>query len=180
MDEYIGIVKLFAGNFAPRGWAFCNGQLLSISQNTALFSILGTTYGGDGKTTFALPDLRGRCAIGTGQGPGLSNRHQGDLGGTESVTLTQAELPLHTHGLAANSTNGAVSNPSGALLANAQVTVDRGNTVNGNSYLQGSPNTTMSPQAIQPAGGSQPHENMQPYLVMNYIICLQGVFPPRD
>lgn len=166
-------------NYAPVGWALCNGQLLSIAQNQALYALLGTTYGGDGRTTFALPDLRGRCAIGTGQGPGLQPYAQGQTGGVENVTLTPAQMPQHTHGLAANNGNGTVSSPAGTVLANAQVTIERGNTVDGNTYLQGTPNTTMSPQAIQPTGGNLPHTNMQPYIAMNYIIALVGIFPSR-
>ncbi len=179
MEPFIGQIMMVGFNFAPRGWAMCAGQLLPISQNTALFSLLGTTYGGDGRTTFALPDLRGRCALGMGQGPGLQPYVQGQAGGQENVTLLQPQMPQHTHGLAANSSNGTESDPSGALLANAQVPIDRSTTVNGNTYLQGTPNTAMSPQAIGLAGGNQPHENMQPYLAMNYIIALEGIFPSR-
>lgn len=167
-------------SFAPRGWAFCYGQLLPIAQNQALFSLLGTTYGGDGRTTFALPDLRGRCAVGMGQGPGLSNYSQGEMAGQEHVTLIQTQIPAHTHALTASSANGTVSDPTNAVIANNQVTIERGNTVPGNAFNPGPANTVMNPQAIQPAGGSQPHENRQPYTAMNYIIALQGIFPSRN
>ena len=161
MDPLLGMIVLFAGNFAPRGWAFCNGQLLSIAQNTALFSILGTTYGGDGRTTFALPDLRGRVPLhaGASTGPGLSHRELGERGGSESVALTGAQLPPHQHTLqAAPEANG---DPAGGILA-AATDEKRGQTVTG------------------VAGGGQPHDNMQPYLGLNYIIALQGIFPSRD
>lgn len=180
MEPFIGQIIMVGFNFEPKGWAFCNGQLLSIAQNQALFALLGTTYGGDGRTTFALPDLRGRCAIGMGQGPGLSRREQGERAGAEHVTLLPQQLPAHTHALSAYNAAGTVSDPSGAVIANNQVTIERGNTVPASAFVQSAPNTVMHPQAIQPAGGSQPHENMQPYMAMNYIIALQGIFPPRN
>lgn len=179
MEPFLGQIMMVGFNFAPRGWAFCNGQLLAISQNTALFSLLGTTYGGDGRTTFALPDLRGRCAVGMGQGPGLSNYSQGEMGGQENVTLIQTQMPTHTHTLGASSSVGAVSDPSGAVIANNQVTIERGKTVPASAFNPGPANATMNPQAISPAGGNQPHENRQPYIAMNYIIALEGIFPPR-
>ncbi|WP_262249950.1 phage tail protein [Parapedobacter soli] len=180
MEPFLGQIIMVGFNFAPRGWAFCNGQLLSIAQNTALFSLLGTTYGGDGKTTFALPDLRGRCAVGMGQGPGLSNYSQGEMAGQEHVTLIQNQIPTHTHSLTASSANGTVSDPTNAVIANNQVTIERGKTVPGSAFNPGPANVAMSPQAIGPAGGSQPHENRQPYIAMNYIIALQGIFPSRN
>ncbi|MBI5913869.1 MAG: phage tail protein [Bacteroidetes bacterium] len=173
MEPLLGEIKLFAGNFAPRGWAFCDGQLLSISQNTALFSILGTTYGGDGRTTFALPDLRGRVPLHPGTGPGLSTYSQGEMGGMESVTLMVQELPPHSHSLNANAQNGNTSDPPGASLADTKGT-DR-------DYMKsGEVNTQMSAQSIGSTGGGQPHENRQPYLAINYIIALQGIFPSRN
>src|SRR3546814_1398233 len=129
MEPFLGQIMMVGFNFAPRGWALCQGQLLPISQNQALFSLLGTTYGGDGRTTFALPDLRGRCAIGMGQGPGLANYTQGEMAGQENVTLISTQMPQHTHSLAASSTNGTVSDPTNAVIANNQVTIARGNTV---------------------------------------------------
>jgi microcystin-dependent protein len=172
-DPFVAEIRIFAGNFAPTGWAFCNGQLLPLSQNTALFSLLGTTYGGDGKSTFALPDLQGRAPMHPGQGPGLSLRDLGEPGGQPSVTLLESELPSHTHAKLALNTPATLSAPSNtAVLARS---------VNGNAYtVTGAPDASLAPTAIQPAGGSQPHDNMQPYLVLNFIIALQGVFPPRS
>ena len=172
MDEFIGIVKIFAGNFAPRGWMFCQGQLLSIAQNTALFSILGTTYGGNGQTTFGLPDLRGRAPIGTGQGPGLPSIDLGEVSGATSASLTIQNLPAHNHVLnCTGSANGF--SPIGAFNAeesNQQTQV----------YGTGAVAGAMNAQAIGATGGSQPISIMQPYLGMNYIICVQGIFPSRN
>jgi len=179
MDEpYIGAIVMFAGNFAPRGWAFCNGQILPISQNTALFSILGTTYGGNGTTTFALPDLRGRVAIHPGQGPGLSNYDLGQQGGSETVTLTQNQMPSHTHTVNAstNAPGRGGNSPTGNLLTVAS----DANNVTVNLYTGGAPNTTMSPQMVANAGGNQPVPDIQPYTCVNYIIALQGIFPSRN
>ena len=173
MDPLLASIILFAGNFAPRGWAFCQGQLLSISQNTALFSLLGTTYGGDGQTTFALPDLRGRAPIGTGQGPGLSDIMLGELSGSESITLLSNQMPSHTHTLNAVTNNGDGSTPTNSLLAHSGA-LDKEFKANTNS------NTTMHPTAIGAAGGSQPFSIRSPYLGMNYIIAMQGIFPSRD
>ncbi|MFC3197129.1 phage tail protein [Parapedobacter deserti] len=180
MEPFLGQIMMVGFNFAPRGWAICDGRLLSIAQNTALFSLLGTTYGGDGRTTFALPDLRGRCAIGMGQGAGRSNYTQGETGGVENVSLISAQMPMHTHQLMASKENGTASDPTNAVIANNQVTIERGKTVAGSAFIQGVPNTTMSPQTIQPVGGNQPHENRQPYIAMNYIIALEGIFPSRN
>lgn len=175
MDPFIGEVKLFAGNFAPRGWAFCEGQLLPISQNSALFSILGTTYGGDGRTTFALPDLRGRVAIGPGHGPGLSAYREGQKGGQEHVTLTVSQMPSHNHVVnqKAVAALGDSNDPTGRTLAN---TGDFDN-----EYSSATPDTNMSPNSILVghAGGNQSHENRQPFLAIYYIIALQGIFPSR-
>jgi len=169
MDPYIGELRCFGFNFAPQGWALCNGQLLSISQNTALFSLLGTMYGGDGRTTFGLPDLRGRAPLSFGQGPGLANYSQGQAAGTETVTLTAATLPPHSHAVAASST-ATTKNPSGAVPAVTGAGSSYGTTTD----LQ------MSAAMIGGGGSGQPHENLQPYLVLNWCIALVGIFPPRD
>lgn len=167
----IGEIRLFAGNFAPRGWAFCDGQVLSIAQNTALFSILGTTYGGNGQTTFALPDLRGRASIGPRQGPGLSSYALGEPGGQETVTLTTTQIPAHNHTLNVNNGVGTTTSPVNAVPA---VSASR------DSEYASTANATMATTAIGNAGGSQPHENRQPYLAINYIIALVGLFPSRN
>ncbi len=184
MDEYIGIIKMFAGNFAPRGWAFCNGQLLSIAQNTALFSILGTTYGGNGQTTFALPDLQGRVPLGTGQGPGLSNYTLGEMAGTESTTLLITNLPPHNHIITveANNSEATTSAPvNGSSIAATVVPVgrDRNEAFGFNAEA---PNTILNGDTAKcaPVGAGQPIGNIQPYLAMNYIICLEGIFPSRN
>jgi len=170
-DAFIGSIVLFAGNFAPRGWAFCQGQIISISQNTALFSILGTTYGGNGQTTFALPDLRGRAAVSSGQGPGLSPYELGQLSGTESVTLTTGQMPAHNHPMQASETP-ASSDPKDQVPANESA--DR-------TAIYGSPDgTVMNVSFCGPAGGSQPVPIVQPVLAVNYIICLEGIFPSRN
>ena|SRR5438128_8975221 len=168
-SPFIGQITLFAGNFAPRGWAFCNGQLLSIAQNTALFSILGTTYGGNGQTTFALPDLRGRVPVHAGQGPGLSNYDLGQQGGAESVTLTTAQMPAHTHPANANDSAATTNRPGGGVPAR------------GGSYADAPDgSTTLDPAAVGSAGGDQPHTNVQPYTTLNYIIAIEGIFPSRN
>lgn len=177
MDEFIGVVKIFAGNFAPRGWAFCNGQLLSIAQNTAVFSLLGTTYGGDGRTTFGLPDLRGRAPIHFGQGPGLSVYQQGQTGGVETVTLLTTEIPAHSHNLNVNNANANVHTPVNNSSIAASMDIN-GDVANG--FVNTTPGTTLNAGSIGVAGGNQPHENRSPYLTLNYIICLQGVFPSRN
>ncbi|MCG8701536.1 MAG: tail fiber protein [Bacteroidales bacterium] len=177
MDEaYIGTVLLFGGNFAPRNWAFCDGQLISINSNQALFSILGTTYGGDGRTTFGLPDLRGRAALSAGQGPGLTNRHLGEKSGTETVTLSTNELPAHSH------------IASGAIMAKEEADIDdpTGHYIagTGNAIFGTSSDIAMNANSvdvqIENNGGGQAHYNMQPYLCLNYIICTHGLFPPRS
>ena len=172
MDPFIGEIIMFGGNFAPRGWALCDGQLLPISQNTALFSILGTTYGGDGRTTFALPDLRGRVAIHEGNGPGLSDYRLGQKGGTEHVTLTTAQIPSHSHNLGADSAAGTSNVPTNNILANTGGF--------DNEYSTNNPNTNLKSSAISNTGGGQSHTNIQPYLAVNYIIALVGVFPSRS
>ena len=174
-EPFIGEIKMFGGNFAPKGWAMCNGQLLSISQNTALFSILGTTYGGNGTTTFALPDLRGRVAIQQGQGPGLSNYVLGEVAGTETVTILQTQMPSHTHLVNCNTGAATQPSPSGNLPASPQ----DGQGGAGTGYLP-TANATMSPQTIGLAGGGQPVPIMQPFLCVTFIIALVGIFPSRN
>jgi microcystin-dependent protein len=170
-EPFIGEIRLFPYDFAPRGWAFCNGQLLSISQNTALFALLGTTYGGDGRVTFALPDLRGRVAVSSGEGPGLSAYELGGAGGVESVTLSEAELPAHTHPVSVNGASSGSSKPTNRYLGRAS---------GATAYASSSNGTTLNPDAVVPAGGSQPHENRPPHLALNYCIALAGLFPSRD
>jgi microcystin-dependent protein len=180
MDEYIGIVKLFGGNFAPKGWFLCNGQLLNIAQYQALFAIIGTTYGGNGTTTFALPDLQGRVPVGVGQGAGLPPVVQGQIAGSANLTLTTANIPPHTHSLMVSSANGTGSNPSSSVPAVSNFDdPSTGNNVVVNSYAA-QPTGTAAPQAITPTGNGVPVNIMPPYLGLNYIICWQGIFPPRD
>jgi microcystin-dependent protein len=177
-EPFLGQIMLVGFNFAPQGWAFCNGQLLSISQNTALFSLLGTTYGGNGTTTFALPDLRGRAAVGFGQGPGLSNYDLGQSTGTETVTLTAGQMPSHNHLVAANAATATVPSPGGADLAQSYDATAR-HAVNTYSTPPMTAPVTLDPATVQQSGGSQPHSNIQPALALNYIIALQGIFPSR-
>jgi microcystin-dependent protein len=181
MDEYIGIVKLFAGTFAPKGWAFCDGRLMSISQNSALFAILGTIYGGDGQTTFALPDLRSRVAVGAGVGPGLSPYQPGQRAGNEQISLSQQQMPAHTHLQQFSSDLATTSVPGGNVLATSNGLDSQESAVTVNAYAAvGEKMVAGSPNAIGFAGGSQPVNIMQPYLGMNYIICTNGLFPSRD
>ena len=170
-DPFVAEIRIFGFNFPPTGWAFCNGQILPISQNTALFSLLGTTYGGDGKTTFALPDMEGSAPMHPGQGQGLSLRDLGEIGGAETVTLLQSEIPVHTHTLRGNNTPAESGIPTGAAIARQTFNLFQ---TNSSANI-----TQMAPQALAPAGGSLPHNNMQPYLVLNFCIALQGVFPAR-
>ena len=169
-DPFIGEIMLVPYNFAPKGWALCNGQILPIAQNTALFSLLGTTYGGNGTTTFALPDLRGRCAISSGQGPGLANYVLGQVSGTENVTLNSNQLPPHGHTVAAVDDDPSTGIPTAALPAN----------IAAKGYSKAAANTTMNPAMIGGGGGNQPHPNLQPLLVLNYCIALVGIFPSRN
>jgi microcystin-dependent protein len=169
-DPFVAEIRIFPFNFAPRGWAWCDGQLLPLSQNTALFSLLGTTYGGDGKSNFALPDLQGRAPMHPGQGPGLSLHDLGETGGSETVSLLESEIPSHSHALVVSQSDGLERTPSGQLLAGG---------VGISSYQTPGPLTQLSPNALAPAGGDQPHNNMQPYLTFYFCIALQGVFPPR-
>ena len=172
---FIAEIRIFPYNFAPRNWAFCNGQLMSISQNTALFSLIGTTYGGNGQTTFAVPNLQGTGAIGFGQGPGLSPRSLGEMTGSFSTTLLQTEIPAHGHAPQANSGFGDQKSPANSIWAKAHV--GRATDLMYAATGGGSP---MNAGAIGSAGGSQPHNNLQPYLVLNFCIALYGVFPPRQ
>ncbi|HEV2706674.1 MAG TPA: tail fiber protein [Pyrinomonadaceae bacterium] len=173
-DPFVAEIRIFPFNFAPKGWAFCNGQLLPISQNTALFSLLGTVYGGDGKSTFALPNLQGSAAMHPGQGAGLSLRDLGEIGGSDTVTLLVSEIPIHTHSLMAQNTPANVNSPGPNTVSLARSAGATAYTV---PPLQNG--VPMAPQTIGIAGGSLPHNNMQPYLTLNFNIALQGVFPPR-
>jgi microcystin-dependent protein len=178
MDAYIGEIRAFCGDFAPVNWAFCEGQLLPISGNTALFSLLGVNYGGNGKTNFALPDLRGAVPIGQGQGPGLTARYVGEMGGSASVALLANEMPAHNH-LANGVTTGGTSNAPTNNVTWAQANTGGREPDPVNLYAP-TANTAMNAQALQPAGGSQPHNNMQPFLAVRFIICMNGIFPPRS
>jgi microcystin-dependent protein len=174
MDPFVAEIRIFPFNFAPKGWAWCDGQLLPLSQNTALFSLLGTTYGGDGKSNFALPDLQGRAPMHPGQGPGLSLHDLGETGGSDTVSLLESEIPSHAHALRASSSPSDSPGPGGNSFAR----VASGAT----PYTPSSPTppfVSMSPNALAPAGGDQPHNNLQPYLTFYFNIALQGVYPPR-
>ncbi|MEA3210572.1 MAG: hypothetical protein QOE70_3629 [Chthoniobacter sp.] len=172
-DPFVAEIRIFPFNFAPRGWAFCNGQILPISQNTALFSLLGTTYGGNGQSTFALPDLQGRAPMHPGQGPGLSLHDLGETGGAETVTLLESEIPAHSHAMKATVENGTQGTLSvGITLASSVAGTLYQKTTNANLV-------PMNPGALAPAGGAQPHNSLQPYLTFYFCIALQGVFPPR-
>jgi microcystin-dependent protein len=172
MDPFVAEIRIFPFNFAPRGWAWCDGQILPLSQNTALFSLLGTTYGGDGRSNFALPNLQGRAPMHPGQGPGLSLHDLGETGGSETVTLIASEIPTHSHTLRANNTPGDTPIPTGHTLARYANNAYQTNVSTGLA--------PMSPSALAPAGGSQPHNNMMPYLTLYFCIAMQGVFPPRN
>lgn len=169
-EPFLGEIELVGFNFAPQGWATCDGQLLAINQFTALFSLLGTTYGGDGLSTFALPDLRGRAPIHMGQGPGLSPNVIGQTGGAESITLLATQMPAHAHVMSASSSNGTTSTPTGGVPAKNASGVPSFAALPGNAAMG----------AMSTVGGNQPHENRPPYLTMNYIIALQGIFPSRS
>jgi microcystin-dependent protein len=168
-EPFVGEIRMFAGNFAPRGWAFCDGQLLAVSQNDALFSLLGTIYGGDGRTTFGLPDLRGRIPIHAGTGPGLSPRRLGAKSGEEKVTLTVNQLPSHGHPLHATTSTASQRQPVGSALA----------TSIGQVYTEIFDPQTMNGQAISHVGGSQSHTNLMPFLCVHFIIALFGIYPSR-
>lgn len=171
-SPYIGEIRMFGGNFAPAGWAFCDGSIIAISENDALFTLIGTTYGGDGQETFALPDLRGRLPIHTGSGPGLSNRILAETGGTESVSLSTTQIPAHAHALLGSSSQASALNPAGAVVASP---------TNIDLYRPGStPTQALASNAISPVGGSQPHDNTQPFLCISFIISLFGIFPTQN
>lgn len=169
-DPFVAEVRIFPFNFAPKGWAWCDGQLLPLSQNTALFSLLGTTYGGNGKSNFALPDLQGRVAMHPGQGPGLSLHDLGETGGSETVTLLESEIPAHSHALRASALDATTR-----IVAGQQPATGTGVSL----YGPQPPTVSLSPDALTPAGGDQPHNNLQPFLTFYFCIALQGVFPPR-
>lgn len=171
-EPFIGEIRMFAGNFAPRGWSFCDGELLAVSQNDALFSLLGTIYGGDGQSTFGLPDLRGRIPIHAGAGPGLSPKQLGGKAGAEDVTLTVNTLPAHTHTLQVTNNPASTQQPANGVYARAQV----------DAYIreQNPSAVNMSSQAITAVGGSQAHTNLQPFLCINFIIALFGIYPSRQ
>jgi microcystin-dependent protein len=175
-DQFVGEIRIVPFNFAPVGWALCNGQLMSISQNTALFSLLGTTYGGNGTTNFALPNFQGSAPLNFGQGTGLSNYVLGQTGGESQMTLTPAQLPAHNHNVSGNGGNGDVNTPAGNAWARPHLGKTPINIYNASA---GS-GLTMHPQAFALAGGGLPHNNMPPYLTMNFIIALQGIFPSRS
>jgi microcystin-dependent protein len=172
-DPFVAEIRIFPFNFAPKGWAFCDGQLMPLSQNTALFSLLGTTYGGDGKSNFALPDMQGNAPMHPGQGPGLSLHDLGEIGGSETVTLLQSEIPVHTHQMQGGFAQADLNGPT-ALTVYTRSTP-------GNAYMTNSTQNLvqMNPQMLTIAGGSLPHNNMMPYLTLNFCIALQGVYPPR-
>lgn len=171
-DPFVAEIRIFPFNFAPKGWAWCDGQLMPISQNTALFSLLGTTYGGNGQSTFALPDMQGNAPMHPGQGPGLSLHDLGEIGGTETVTLLESEIPLHSHTLKASNSDGTDQSPAAEYYAGG---------VGGIApYAAPGALAQLSVNHVAPVGGSLPHNNMQPYLTLYFNIALQGVFPPRS
>ncbi|MDE4135067.1 tail fiber protein [Phaeobacter sp. QD34_3] len=169
-EPFVGEIRMFAGNFAPRGWAFCDGQLLAISQNDALFSLFGTVYGGDGRTTFALPDMRGRLPVHAGSGPGLSPRRLGAKSGSENVTLTVNQLPSHSHEFHASTAVATLENPQNHLVAEG---------VGVNFYEADNQNTNMASAMTGNTGGSRSHTNLMPFLCVNFIVALFGIFPSR-
>jgi microcystin-dependent protein len=178
MNPFVAEIRIFPFNFAPKGWAFCDGQILPLSQYTAVFSLLGTTYGGDGKSNFALPNMQGNAPMHPGQGPGLSLHDLGETGGSETVSLLESEIPSHSHAMNCDDggrVTGQISQPANALLAKV------GSTGPANAYFSGSPGALLqlNGNAIAPAGADQPHNNMQPFLTLNFCIALQGVYPPR-
>jgi len=171
-DPFVAEIRIFPFNFAPKGWAFCDGQLLPLSQNTALFSLLGTMYGGDGKSTFALPDMQGSAPLFWGQGAGLSLYDEGQIGGSETVSLLESEMPSHAHQASGGTGNGPTSPANNTWGAGSGRTPPP-------VYVNGSPNVNMAGATVAPAGSSFPHNNMQPYLTLNFCIALQGIYPPR-
>jgi microcystin-dependent protein len=176
-NPFVAEIRIFPFNFAPKGWAFCNGQILPLSQNTALFSLLGTTYGGDGKSNFALPNLQGNAPMHPGQGPGLSLHDLGETGGSDTVSLLQTEMPSHTHNI--NCVDGARVGGQSGLPTNSTLIKTGGSPTS--AYTSGAgQNLTMSGNMVSPAGGNQPHNNLMAYLTLNFCIALQGVYPPRN
>lgn len=177
-DQFVAEIRIFGFNFPPTGWAFCNGQLMPISQNTALFALLGTTYGGDGKSTFALPDLQGNAPMQPGQGQGLSLRYLGEMSGVGSVTLLSSEMPAHSHPMMARGAPGTTTDPQDAVPGNMSwVAGSSFGAVRG--YSDQVPANSQMSATLSPAGGDQPHNNMQPYLALSFCIALQGIFPQR-
>ena len=169
-DPFVAEIRIFPFNFAPKGWAWCDGQLMPLSQNTALFSLLGTTYGGNGKSNFALPDLQGRAPMHPGQGPGLSLHDLGETGGSDTVTLLESEMPAHSHGWQVSVAEALQNDPNGQ---------NYGGGTGINLYAVPGATVSMAPESLTPTGGDQPHNNLQPYLTFYFCIALQGVFPPR-
>jgi microcystin-dependent protein len=171
-SPYIGEIRMFGGSFAPVGWALCQGQTLAISQNDTLFNLIGTTYGGDGQNTFNLPNLAGRVPVHQGQGPGISQQYIiGEAAGVESVTLATTQMPAHTHAFIASTAPAGAQSPAGAIYATA---------VSATPFFAGTPDVALNASSVQPQGGSQPHENMQPFLVVTFIISLYGVYPSQN
>ena len=175
MDPFVAEIRIFPFNFAPKGWAFCDGQILPLSQNTALFSLLGTTYGGDGKSNFALPNMQGNAPMHPGQGPGLSLHDLGETGGSDTVSLLESEIPSHSHAMMASSDSADNFVPAAAIMLAKPL--GRGNNL---FATTATPLVAMNDNALAPAGGDQPHNNLQPYLTLNFCIALQGVYPPRS
>jgi len=171
-EPFVGEIRMFGGTFAPAGWAMCQGQTMAISENDTLFNLIGTTYGGDGQETFQLPDLQGRCPVHAGQGPGISQTYAlGEKVGVESVTLNTNQIPIHTHPMIASQAIGNVTQPTGNIMA-------QNNTIS--NYIEDVTDANFNANAVQPTGGSQPHDNMQPYLCISFIISLFGVFPSQS
>lgn len=178
-EPFLGQITMFPYSFPPRDWADCQGQLVPISQYSALFSLLGTRFGGDGKVTFALPDLQGRVAVGQGAPPGRANYDMGETGGAETVAITTESMPSHGHSLNATQTPGTVNTPAGNLLSTVFVG-DFGVGSEGDVYNPSAPTTTLMPKAIAPAGGQMPHDNLQPFLTLRYCISMAGIYPQRS
>lgn len=173
-EPFVAEIKIVPYNFAPRGWAFCDGQLMAIAQNTALFSLLGTTYGGNGQTTFGLPNLRDRAPLHWGTGPGLTTRTLGEMGGASTVTLTATQLPTHTHSMLADPAGGGLAGPAGNTWGQPAARTPAP------LYRSGAPNTAMNAGTLGTAGGNQPHNNWSPFSALNFVIALQGIYPARN
>jgi microcystin-dependent protein len=169
-QPFIGEIRMFAGTFNPAGWEFCNGQLVPISENETLFTLIGTIYGGDGESTFALPNLQSRVPVHQGQGPGLNNYTLGEMAGVEAVTLATAQTPVHTHAFVASTAGGNDNNPGNDVIADGPAL----------AFIEANPNAALAPGSVAPVGGSQPHENRMPVLAINYIISMFGIFPNRS